>query len=114
MSTRTAVPAAVQAPVWVPAMDRRTGTIVLVMEAQFRHLASDGVLALELQLVETGEARGPTATAVAWSEPRTLDAWSDVFEVSPTTMGRWFRTGTIQAHRRGRLWRVAMSEIPGR
>lgn len=97
---------------WVPVVDLTTGITCLIPEPSYRHLQSLGAEAAMRFSLPPLSPPPMEAVNSDWSLPRTLDEWSDAFEVSPTTIGRWFRNGQVQAKRRGRLWSVAARDVP--
>ncbi len=48
-----------------------------------------------------------------WSAPNGLKEWSKVFDVSVTTMRRWFRNNNVKNQKvSDRRWKVAVDELP--
>jgi hypothetical protein len=96
----------------IPAVDRATGLLVYIPEPSYRHaLARGGPLNLSLDLSPIAETP-PAPAAGGYSEPRTLAMWADAFDMSPRALSDWFNSGTVKARKRGKLWAVALSEIP--
>lgn len=108
---------------WVPAVDRRTGIPILILDASVRHLVLTGAstwspeIDLSTAFGELGKHQpiaAPPAGGdpIRYSKPRSLCEWASAFGMSSDTMGRWFRTGQVRAVRRGRFWCVDVRDLP--